>query len=131
MMIALLLSVVLAFGSVSPTSTLVLGLREVRGDTIATSQVLNHMAAARVGWPGHDGLGAACPSMIRTVRVTACGEIKAWVTIADPYAAVRWAVPAWLASPPHHRVMLGHWRWIGVAIRRIGPYTWLVADFAR
>lgn len=130
-MIALLLSILLAFGTISPTSALVREIRAVRGDTIATSQVLNHMAAARVGWSGHDGLGAACPPMIATVRVTACGEIKAWVTFADPYAAASWAVPAWLASPAHSGVMLGDWRWVGVAIRRVEPYTWLVADFAR
>ena len=130
-MIAVLLSAVLFFGSISPTGALVGDIREARGDTIATSAVLNRMAASRVGWPGHAGLAAACPEKIGRVKIVMCGEIKAWVTIANPVAAGKWAVQAWLASPAHHRVMLGRWSWIGVAIRRIGGYTWLVADFAR
>lgn len=128
---AVLLSLLLVLQGLSPTAALVREIRVVREDAIKSSAVLNRMAASRVGWPGHAGLAAACPAKIGTVKVTVCGEIKAWVTILNPFAAGRWAVRAWLASRPHRHIMLGTWRWVGVAIRRIGPYTWLVAEFAR
>ena len=90
------------------------------------------MAAARVGVPNHYGLADACPAVLDGRRVTVCVEIKGWVTYADPFAAVAWVVPAWIASPPHHRILHDStWRWVGVAVDRIGPYTWIVADFAR
>jgi uncharacterized protein YkwD len=45
---------------------------------------------------------------------------------------VDWVVPAWMASPTHHCLLLDPlWRWVGVAVRRAGAYIWLVAIFAR
>jgi hypothetical protein len=129
--ISVVLSLLLLVGTISPTSHLVRDIREVRGDTILTSQILNRMAAARVGVPNHDGLGEACPRTIDGRTVTLCGEIKGWTSTAGLDRAVDWVVPAWMASRPHHRIILGRWRWVGVAVRRIGDRTWLVADFAR
>lgn len=126
------LAVFLAITPISPTSHLVRDIRGIRGDVIATSPVLNHMAAARVGLPNHDGLSDACPRVIDGHQVTLCGEIKGWVTIADLDEAVDWVVPAWMTSLPHHNILHdSYWRWVGVAVRQIGGYTWLVADFAR
>lgn len=131
-MVAILLALTLALTPISPTSHLVRDIRAVRGDVIATSSVLNHMAASRVGWPGHAGLGDACPPVIDGHRVSLCGEIKGWYTTTDLDWAVDWVVPAWTASPPHNAIMYDlSWRWIGVAVRQIGGFTWLVADFAR
>jgi hypothetical protein len=131
-MLALLLCVLLVASPVSPTSHLVRDIRVANGHAIATSQVLNHVAAPRAGVPNHLGLGAACPPVIDGRRVTLCGEVKGWTTISNLHAAVDWVVPAWMASPPHHNLLHdSHWRWVGVAVRRIGGYTWMVAVFAR
>ena len=131
-MLSLLLAALMVITPISPTSHLVQDIRAVRGNAIPTSAVLNRMAASRVGLPNHDGLGAACPLVIAGHRVTFCGEIKGWVSITDPNEAVDWVVPAWTASPSHHAIMYDlSWRWIGVAVRRIGGFTWMIADFAR
>ena len=131
-MLAVLLAVLLAVTPVSPTRHLVRDMRVVRGDMVATSQVLNRIASTRVGVFNHDGLGDVCPLMVGGHRVSLCGEIKGWVTRATLDAAVDWVVPAWMASPTHHRILRDPlWRWVGVAVRRVGAYVWLVAIFAR